>query len=323
MNYTFNENPVQNEKYKQISEIKSLSIGAGICVIGFCIMNELLGIFTVIPSLHELLTKSQLFYQCFSMVSTMLAICIPFFLMGNRFSKKTDIDIIPLGRPNDFRLAFLAVPSGVMLCLVGSIITSYFTVFLDSVGIRLTSPDMSSPSGGYELIIYLLRLTITAAVMEEVVIRGVIMQPLRKYGNWFAILMSAMIFAFLHCNLVQAPFAFLAGIAIGYFTIVTGTVWTGIFIHLINNSISAITAYYIAIGQADRGNLVGTLLIDIMIVLGIVCLVAFGKMRGSFSIDKKPLLLSKGERAKAYLITIPMVIAFALICYYTSYFIDL
>ena len=323
MNYVFNENPNQSEKYKQTREIKSCSIGAGICIIGFCIINELTGLLIVIFGLRDIYSNSQLFYQCYNMVATMLSICGPFLLMGSYFGKKTDIDVIPLGKPTDFRLAFLAVPAGVMLCLVGSIVTSYLTMFLDAIGITLTAPDMASPSGGYELIIYMLRLTVTAAVIEEIAIRGVIMQPLRKYGNWFAILISSMIFAFLHCNLVQAPFAFLAGIAIGYFSIVTGTVWTGIFIHLINNGISAITAYYIAIGQANKGNLIGSLLIYLMIALGIICIIAFRKIRGSFSIDKKPILLTKKERAKAYLLTVPMIIAFVLICYYTKFFIEL
>ena len=322
MDSIFNENSAQVKKYKQIKEIRSFSAGAGLCIIGFCIISELIGIIVAVFGLQDLYYNNQLFYQCFSLVGTMLSICIPFLLMGSLFKKKTDIDIVPLGKPTNFRLAFLAVPAGVMLCLAGSMITAYLTMFLDAIGIKLSAPDMASPTGGYALIIYMLRLTVSAAVMEEIVIRGVIMQPLRKYGNWFAILMSAMIFAFLHCNLIQAPFAFLAGIAIGYFTIVTGTVWTGIFIHLINNGISAITAYYIAIGQEDKGNIIGSLLIYLMIALGIICLVAFRKARGSFSIDKKPLL-TKGERAKAYLITIPMIIAFALICYYTHFYIEL
>lgn len=70
--------------------------------------------------------------------------------------------------------------------------------------------------------------------------RGVVMQPLRKYGDWFAILTSAFVFALMHGNLVQAPFAFIAGIGLGYAVIASGSLWTGILIHLLNNSISVI-----------------------------------------------------------------------------------
>ena len=64
--------------------------------------------------------------------------------------------------------------------------------------------------------------------IEEFAMRGVVMQSLRKYGDWFAIIMSSLVLALVHGNMVQIPFAFIAGIAIGYAVTVTGSMWTGV-----------------------------------------------------------------------------------------------
>ena len=66
------------------------------------------------------------------------------------------------------------------------------------------------------------------------------MGNLRKYGDKFALLASALVFAVMHGNLVQAPFALIAGFGLGYLSIKTGTIWTGIAIHAANNLISVI-----------------------------------------------------------------------------------
>ncbi len=73
------------------------------------------------------------------------------------------------------------------------------------------------------------------ALAEEFAIRGVIMQPLRRYGDRFAIVISAAVFSLIHGNFEQIPFAFVVGLALGYVVIRTGSLWTGVVLHFINN----------------------------------------------------------------------------------------
>ena len=82
--------------------------------------------------------------------------------------------------------------------------------------------------------------------------RGVVMQPLRKFGDRFAIVASAVLFAILHGNMVQIPFAFVAGLALGYFAIVTNSIWTSVVIHSLNNlSAVIISIYYTNHSESD------------------------------------------------------------------------
>lgn len=149
------------------------------------------------------------------------------------------------------------------------------------------------------------------------------MQPLRKYGDIFAVTMAAIIFGLVHCNLIQAPFAFVAGLAIGYFTVTTGSLWTGIFIHMLNNAISGVISLLADICGDNVADIAGSIIIFAVIFTGIICLALFFLRRGGISTCGKKSCLSKGEKAKAYLINLPMILAFIAICWYTHYYVSL
>ena len=150
------------------------------------------------------------------------------------------------------------------------------------------------------------------------------MQSLRRYGDWFAIIMSSLVFALMHGNMIQIPFAFIAGIGIGYAVIKTGTMWTGIIIHFINNGIAVISmvAYN---GLSETGFSVFTgVLYAVTFVIGILCLIAFSKRNPSM------LTLSRGEcsclttgnKVSRFIINPLMIIAIAVLCFETSLFIS-
>lgn len=311
-------------KYMEKKSLRKHGIIAGACILGFLLMQELLTLVLYLFGLEELYATDILFQQAAGMFITVFSICVPF-LIGGAIEKRenTNIEILPLDRPKDTFLSVLAVPAGVALCLIGSYLTAYLTMFLEFIGLKLTSPDMAPPTSGFELVIYFMRLTVVAAVIEEISFRGVVMQPIRRYGDGFAIAMAAVIFGLAHCNLIQAPFAFVAGLAIGYFTVTTGSLWTGIFIHLFNNAISGVLSYINEIYGESVANKVGGVVIFAVIGFGIVCLALFFLRRGGVSVGKDSTGLTRKERAKAYLLNVPMILAFIAICWYTHYYISI
>mgnify|MGYP001194299460 FL=1 len=58
---------------------------------------------------------------------------------------------------------------------------------------------------------------------------------MRRFGDSFALVLSAILFALFHGNLSQAPNAFLMGLVIGYLVLYSGSLWVGIIIHAVNN----------------------------------------------------------------------------------------
>ena len=311
------------QKKKEKSDIMYFSICAASAVLGYIILSYAYAYGVRLLGLRKLVWGSEIANQSFSLVATMLAILIPFLFISKVEKKRTDCDLAPLGAPENKLLAFLAVPAGVAVCILASLIASLIIALFSFSDVTLTQPDLTAPPTGYALVIYVLRLTFSAALMEEFCIRGIVMQPLRKHGNVFAAVMSAMVFALMHCNLIQAPAAFISGIGIALFTIATGTMWTGICIHFINNAIVAVTQYLYASGNEDAGLFVGTTLTYIILAIGLVCLFLFLLIR-----KKRPLpggrrsVLTTGERVKAYLLNPAMIIMIAAVAYVTSGYIE-
>ena len=74
-----------------------------------------------------------------------------------------------------------------------------------------------------------------APVIEEYVYRGVLLEGLRKYGERFAVVASAVIFGLAHGNLMQFLPAVLIGWFMGYVRIKTGSWGVCVLLHALNN----------------------------------------------------------------------------------------
>lgn len=121
-----------------------------------------------------------------------------------------------------------------------NIASSVFLNLLAYFGINATSPPVTEAEGVFGFIVTFVGAAIIAPLTEEFAIRGVVLGSLRKYGDGFAILTSALLFGLMHGNFAQIPFAFVVGVALGFAVVKTGSVWTGVIIHFINNAAAVI-----------------------------------------------------------------------------------
>ena len=170
-------------------------------------------------------------------IYSLCAVLLPFFLCYlaiQKIQKRTDY--IPMNKPNSWNWFGMAVCIGFLSLIVLNFATSYFSLFLENFGISFGTSDIESPSNVSGYIWMVVGDAIVPALCEEFAFRGVVLQSFRKYGDSMAIGISALLFAILHGNMNQAPFAFLLGLVIGRLVIATGSIWTGIGIHLLNNT---------------------------------------------------------------------------------------
>lgn len=90
-------------------------------------------------------------------------------------------------------------------------------------------------------------IALLAPFVEELIFRGAILRALLEKINkhWVAIAISALLFALIHANPAQMPFAFVAGLFLGWTYYRTGSILPGVAYHWINNSIAfALTKIY-------------------------------------------------------------------------------
>ena len=72
-------------------------------------------------------------------------------------------------------------------------------------------------------------------IIEEVIYRGILVEGLKKYGEYVAIMGSAVIFGMAHGNLMQFLPTVCIGFLLGYIRVKTGSLGVTIMLHSLNN----------------------------------------------------------------------------------------
>lgn len=313
---------MQEEKEK--SGIKYIGKIAGRAIIAYVLIQNIFSLLLFSGRLGSLYEADADFQSVVSIFLSLLSILIPFGIGGYFINKRTKTDIFNLGSPVSNSLMLAAVPFGFFICLAGNYVTSVFVNFMEEIGIHLTAPDYAVPSGFGGRLIYIVSIAVVPPLVEEFAIRGVIMQPLRKYGDKFAIVASAFIFAVLHGNLIQAPFALIAGIGIGYAVCITNSVWTGVLIHAVNNFYSVMTEFMIEDitdeAVLNRVYLITTIALYVISISGSVLFIILRKRR---RILPSFTSLSEGRKIISFAWNIPMAIALIIMYFITKEFVTL
>jgi membrane protease YdiL (CAAX protease family) len=96
--------------------------------------------------------------------------------------------------------------------------------------------EIESASSTSSTVSMLLYASFIGPIAEEIVFRGFVMRGFQKYGIYYSIFMSAVIFGAFHGNLIQSIFATLVGLILGYVAMNYSIKWS-ILLHIINNFI--------------------------------------------------------------------------------------
>lgn len=99
-------------------------------------------------------------------------------------------------------------------------------------------PVLEQVSGSSNTFTMFLYASILAPLWEELLFRGFILRSLRPFGKRFAVLGSALLFGLFHGNLLQAPYALVVGLLLGYLAVEYSIVWS-IAVHMFNNLVLA------------------------------------------------------------------------------------
>lgn len=118
-----------------------------------------------------------------------------------------------------------------------SIAGQIFESFGFSYSANIHHPNPTNPFG---IVLSVLATAVTPAIVEEFALRGVVLHGLKRFGNGFAVLISAGVFGLLHGNFEQIPFAFLVGLYLGFITIKTKSIVPAVILHFYNNISSVI-----------------------------------------------------------------------------------
>lgn len=304
---------------KHFSSLRRHGLIAG-SVMLICVFMQLV-VFQVIrfTPLISLYQNDTFYFHAIGAVAQVFYTFLPFFIIYllSKPSEKKQMNIFEL--PKSKELFLLAVCAGLMFCMLGNTATSFFSVIISIFGIEFGSgmEDLAAPSGVLEILIYAINFAVLPALFEEFAFRCVLLQPLRRYGDWFAIVATSFCFAILHGNMVQIPFAFIVGISLGYFCIKTKSIWTSVAIHFLNNLVSIIfNAYFTKNPEASAFPYY--VLTSAIVFVGAIAMVLF-KLNCNVKLKKDATVMAKNKTLKkAAYISSPVLIFALYNAIYTS-----
>lgn len=310
-------NPFEQEK----KEIRRLGNGIGFTIVAFFTMQFVSAFIIILLGIYPIYIESDMVYQAVNIFTSILCVFAPFFVLAlTKRSEKTEL--LPLGKikPSLFvPLVFV----GMAVFVISNIATSMLISVMGMGGVTLKTPETVGPTSLGGKMLYVVSTAVIPALTEEFAMRGVVLQTLRKYGDGFAVVMSALLFAVMHGNFVQAPFAFIGGLLLGYCAVKTGSLWLSITIHFLNNFMAVLfDVFREPLGDhlymvLNYGVFIG------LLIAGIIAAVYLIKKQPEFFRLYDPIsYCTFKQKAEAFLGTPGVIISFVLIGILSMQFLD-
>lgn len=323
-NYVNNDGylpPHDEQQIKRIEKrtdkriLRKLGSHFGLAVIIYVVLSFaasfLIGLFSEkIPSLWLLFEDDNL-SLAYSVVGSIIYIGLPFGLVFYALKKKKYTGLLPFGTVYNKKAAVTLTMMFVPIMLISSMVVNFISLIIQEMaGMKFSSGlediEMSGVGG---FIIATISMAVVPAIIEEFAIRGVVMQPLRRYGDKFAIVASAFIFSIMHGNMAQIPYTVVGGIYLGYLTVATGSIWPSVILHFINNMYSVVIMTVDTNFGETWSGMVSMGILAILVALGIFGGVSFKSMNYKTTFEKGVDTLKTGNKISALFGNVPMIFA--------------
>ena len=274
----------------------------------------------LLSGIREIAPRAEILFDgpagyAIDIINSILCVGMAFFIAYSGMKKKKIVGVLPLGTTYNRKASVFLTMFMLGIVIFSTMAVNFVSIFVQSaLGVSFTSGLENIEINGFgETSMAVIAMAVVPAIVEEISIRGIVLQPLRRYGDGFAIVTSALVFSLMHGNMVQIPYTFLAGLYFGYVAVATGSIWPSIVLHFLNNLYSVIVT---AVDSAtDYGNAAALIGMAVVLIIGII-----GGI-GYFSSGYRPHLakgvksLTTGEKLKAFFVNPLMAIAAAMILF--------
>ena len=295
--------PQFDETYREKMSVRKLGNAVGFPVSMFIIASTviililqavLLSIYGYIGTL-EILNDPDMNYLISAGLSVFL-LTVPYIFTVKMTNTKFR-DLMPFKKISA-SLTVSLVMTGIGVCALSNYATSTFAMLLQEffkIKVEGGMPDYGTDLKSFLLM--LLCVGILPALLEEFALRGVVLGVLRKkFSDGAAVMISSILFALLHGNLQQIPFAFGVGLILGYATVYSGSMLPAIIIHGFNNSLQVVMSFATASMSPMVNTVISLLYFAVALLVGICGFIMLIKT------DSKAFSLSKerSENTKKY-----------------------
>ena len=323
--------PLQGIKYNERRMIKKASNGVGFYLLAYFLLMQISAVIVyIVFDAANIKTKDPFFEYMFDiflsvaspLIPALLYLLISRFRLGEAF-KKTFVAptvLIPL------------VFIGMGMALVSNVAAQIFDDNISLFGLQNTVSMTNEYSlNTIETVIYVIAVSVVPALAEEFAFRGIVMGRLKKYGNAFAIIASAVLFGAMHGNTTQVIFAFILGLIFGYIDCVTDSIIPSVIVHFVNNFYAVVfDVLETNTGISETGLLILQLAVVLIFCIGglLSFIYLAGRDKSFFKLSSKDKsddeyadLLTFKEKLKSFFFTPGVIIA--LVMFFLTVLINL
>ncbi|MDD6988937.1 CPBP family intramembrane glutamic endopeptidase [Ruminococcus sp.] len=233
-NTTTNFNRQNYLRFCQERAIKKTSSGLGFFAFAYLASmyatSIAFGVIFGATSLTSIDTVTTFYLEIFISVFSAFMPGLFYFLFSGRSMSET-IKTNYVRQKELWALVFVGMAVAMVANTVSDMVQTNFSFFGLQNSVSM-SENVSSP---LKIVLYIISTAIVPAFAEEFAFRGIFMGTLRKFGDTFAIITSAIVFGAMHGNIAQIPFAFILGLVFAYVDCKTNSILPSIIIHFLNN----------------------------------------------------------------------------------------
>ena len=287
----------------------SLLMLLGITLFGGVLYYTVMSVFGISSAKANIIINDPAAMQVLQVVLSSLMFTVPFILVFKAGNHRIS-DLVPLEKPKGNKTAMFFI--GLSVCAFANIANSLCGQLFGRFGIDYSVDFGENPDGFFGFLLSLIATAVVPPLVEEFACRGIILGALRKYGDGFGVLTSAILFGLMHGNFDQMPFAFMVGLVLGYIVVKTGSLWIAVAVHAANNFISVAFEYLLAGLSQNSQNLTYSLYLMAALTAGVIGAALLTDKDG-FKFRKSDTESSLKQKFK-WFFTSPAIIIFTVLC---------
>lgn len=234
----------------------------GLAVIMFLSVREVMGfVLSLVP-----LQAGTVPYIAVNMATFVVACIIPAITMENmlglhpKLFKKTDgLLLAASGGYNYLLLIAAGLANSLILALIGT------------TGLKFAPQAITIPQDTAAFVLYFIHICILPPILEEIFVRGYILNALKPVGTTFAVVVSSVCFSLMHSSLENFLLYFVCGVILARVYLTFDSIFASMFVHFINNTMSFFILYFQQQVNAVSALSMVAYINIFVLILGVVC----------------------------------------------------
>ena len=201
----------------------------GFALIIFLALRESLSVIL----LRTPLDKGSVLFVVISIVIYILACFVPVVVLENMLG----IHPLIFKKVNPLDAAATA-GFGYLIILGAGIANSIILILLQNAGLQFAPNNPTIPEEFSAALLYFLYICVLPPFLEEIFVRGLVLNVFKGWGTPFAVFVSSVVFALMHSTLHSFVLYLVCGVVLAKIYIAFDSIWPCILLHFINNTVS-------------------------------------------------------------------------------------